>query len=504
MPASEQPVPEPSGAEATVKRKRVVTTAADREKARLKAEDSRWRAAKTPEAKAWINPTRLLKEFLASGDDVLSLKVGAATRRDLWARSDAMGLHVEMFDTRPSRDAPIENWIALGRLTARMAIAGRVRDIQRQNKRDLQEAEDNEAEADTGANDETNRPENIDPFLREHIAPVAQMLPGIQELGNPPVNARQQYPKYSSTNQQLHRDDDAVPQSDDSLPGEVLEAAKQLDELKSRSAHQLAERQQGLRADQKLQEQAHLQQLYDLDQREPAGLPPAADDDRSDERITDWVNQQAQSVQHEKDVVDPSGKWKITCPAINEQLGTSEELAMTIYIEKTQPHSDNDTDDGNDDNMEEPDTSSTDLTEAQKSRLETYQMWATFDMGLYQGIIRFMSPTFRSNGPKARRSDFDLQPDQLPSPANRTFQYKWRGRETTDSEISVEAEQATQWIKFEEDGVGLSGVFESEYLGEAAFEGAKIGRSEAARSQLGRLWSQVSPQAHEIEARQKQ
>ncbi|KAH0389205.1 hypothetical protein KCU92_g259, partial [Aureobasidium melanogenum] len=174
-----------AGANGAVKKKRVVTTAADRERLKLKAEDVRWNAAKTPEAKAWINSTRLLKEFLGNGEDVLALKVGPATRRDMWAKADAMGLHVEMFDTQARKDGPVESWIVLGRVASRMAVAGKVRDIQRQNKRQLQEAEEeaeNDGEADAGADEPKNPADLIDPSLREQRAPVAQMmLPGAQQ-----------------------------------------------------------------------------------------------------------------------------------------------------------------------------------------------------------------------------------------------------------------------------------------------------------------------------------
>ncbi|KAH0171809.1 hypothetical protein KCU67_g1999, partial [Aureobasidium melanogenum] len=113
-----------------------------------------------------------------------------------------------------------------------------------------------------------------------------------------------------------------------------------------------------------------------------------------------------------------------------------------------------------------------------------------------------MSPTTVRTTPTPRTA-FDLQPTQLPSAENRTFQYKWRGRETSDSEISVEAENAIQFIRFEDDGVKLTGVFECEYLGETGFEGQKVGKGEDIKEHLGLAWSQVSPQAHEMEAQQK-
>ncbi|KAK6000427.1 hypothetical protein QM012_003673 [Aureobasidium pullulans] len=474
-----------AGANGAPKKKRVVTTAADRERLKLRAEDVRWNAAKTPEAKAWINSTRLLKEFLGNGEDVLALKVGPATRRDMWAKADAMGLHVEMFDTQARKDGPVESWIVLGRVASRMAVAGKVRDIQRQNKRQLQEAEEeaeNDGEADAGADEPKNPADMIDPSLRDQRAPVAQMmLPGAQQADGTPEPT-------DNNNKPAQMD----------LPNEDIEAAKQLSDLKS----QTVPARPVFRKD-PLEPKAASNISGALPQETSTEQPATEDTDEND-RIASWVSQQAQSAQTEKDIVDPTGIWKISCAAIAEQLGSSSpDLTLTIHLEPTRPQSDNDTDDESPatitDDISVPDS---ELTEAQKARLGTYQLWATFNMGLYQGIIRFMSPTTVRSTPTPRTS-FDLLPTQLPSAENRTYQYKWRGRETSDSEISIEAENATQFIRFEDDGVKLTGVFECEYLGETGFEGQKVGKGEATKEHLGKAWSQVSPQAHEMEAQQK-
>ncbi|CAD0088319.1 unnamed protein product [Aureobasidium mustum] len=488
----------PAGANGAVKKKRVVTTAADRERLKLRSEDIKWNAAKTPEAKAWINSTRLLKEFLGNGEDVLALKVAPGTRRDMWAKADAMGLHVEMFDTQARKDGPTESWIVLGRVASRMAVAGKVRDIQRQNKRQLQEAEEeaeNDGEADAGADEPKNPADLIDPSLREQRAPVAQMmLPGAQQ------DVRQQLPAIDYTSKKTSNNSTKAAQTN--LPNADIEAAKQLSVLRSQDVPARPV----FRKDPR--EQETTPKMSGALPQETSTEQPVTEETTKetteDDRIASWVSQQAQSAQTEKDIVDPTGIWKISCAAIAEQLGSSSpDLTLTIHLEPTRPQSDNDTDDESpatitDDNL--PD--SAELTEAQKARLGTYQLWATFNMGLYQGIIRFMSPTTVRANPTPRTS-FDLLPTQLPSAENRTFQYKWRGRETSDSEISVEAENATQFIRFEEDGVKLTGVFECEYLGETGFEGQKIGEGEATKGHLGKAWSQVSPQAHELEAQQK-
>ncbi|KAH0289971.1 hypothetical protein M436DRAFT_41282 [Aureobasidium namibiae CBS 147.97] len=486
-----------TGATGVVKKKRVVTTAADRERLKLRAEDVRWNAAKTPEAKAWINSTRLLKEFLTSGEDVLSLKAGPATRRDLWAKADAMGLHVEMFDTRASKDVPPQGWIVLGRVAARMAVAGKVRDIQRQNKRQLQEDED-EAEAEdedgdateAGADKTKTSADLIDPSLREQRAPVAQMmLPGGQQASD----VRQQLPAIdyapkSTTNNKT---------AQTSLPNADIEAAKQLSVLKS----QAGPARPVFRKD-PLGQAAP--KPADALPQEITKEQPATDETTETDRIANWVSQQVESAQTEKDVVDPTGNWKITCEAIAEQLGEmarSDTMNLTIHLEPTRPQSDNDSDDSSPATVSVADVPESELTEAQKARLGTYQLWATFNLGLFEGVIRFMSPTTLRTTP-TQRTSFDLLPSQLPSPENRTFQYKWRGREVSDSVITVEAEEATQFIRFEEDGVKMTGVFECEYLGETGFEGQKVGKAEAAKEGLGKLWSQLSPQAHDMEAQQ--
>ncbi|KAG9564516.1 hypothetical protein KCU61_g3113, partial [Aureobasidium melanogenum] len=483
-----------AGANGAVKKKRVVTTAADRERLKLKAEDIRWNAAKTPEAKAWINSTRLLKEFLGNGEDVLALKVGPATRRDMWAKADAMGLHVEMFDTQARKDGPVESWIVLGRVASRMAVAGKVRDIQRQNKRQLQEAEEeaeNDGEADAGADEPKNPADLIDPSLREQRAPVAQMmLPGAQQA----EDVRQQLPSIDHTPNTTGSNNKPAQMA---LPNEDIEAAKQLRNLKS----QAVPARPVFRKD--THEAETTPNMSGALPHETNTEQPTTEDTTENDRIASWVSQQAQSAQTEKDIVDPTGIWKISCAAIAEQLGSSSpDLTLTIHLEPTRPQGDNDTDDESPAAISDDNVPDSELTEAQKARLGTYQLWATFNLGLYKGIIRFMSPTTVRTTPTPRTA-FDLLPTQLPSAENRTFQYKWRGRETSDSEISVEAENAIQFIRFEDDGVKLTGVFECEYLGETGFEGQKVGKGEDIKENLGKAWSQVSPQAHEMEAQQK-
>jgi hypothetical protein len=485
----------PAGAAGVVKKKRVVTTAADRERLKLRAEDVRWNAAKTPEAKAWINSTRMLKEFLTNGEDVLALKVGPATRRDLWAKADAMGLHVEMFDTRPSKDAPSEGWIVLGRVASRMAVAGKVRDIQRQNKRQLQENEDeaeNEDDADAGADEPKNPADMIDPSLREQRAPMAQMmLPGNQQASD----IRQQLPAIDYAPKAASNNKTAQT----TLPSEDIEAAKQLSDLKSQSVPARPV----FRKD-PVQAEATTSATAVLPQESAEELPTTEDAAETD-RIASWVSEQVESAQTEKDIVDPTGTWKISCKAISEQLGEmalDDGMNLTIHLEPTRPQSDNDTDDSSPTTVSDLDVPESELTEAQRARLGTYQLWATFDMGLFKGIMRFMSPTTLRTTP-TQRTSFDLLPTQLPSPENRTFQYKWRGREHYDSGIMVEAEEATQFIKFEEDGVKMTGVFECDYMGEMGFEGQKTGKGEVAKESLGKAWSKLSPQAHEIETQLK-
>ncbi|THW84903.1 hypothetical protein D6C90_02038 [Aureobasidium pullulans] len=493
----------PAGANGVVKKKRVVTTAADRERAKLKAEDARWRAAKTPDAKAWINSTRLLREsFSMNREDILALKVGPATRRDLWAKSDAMGLHVEMFDTRSRKDGPLESYIVIGQPSSRHLVNDKVREIQRQNKRAIQEAEDEaeeEDETNAGAEEPKNPAEMIDPSLREQRAPVAQMmLPGVRQAANQGNDISQQLPPIDQTPKAT-----ATETAQMDLPNEDIEAAKQLSDLKAQAVPARPVFRKETTEQEPTLPGETPQVSETLPQDEASGLLTAEEAAESD-RIASWVSQQAQSAQTEKDIVDPTGSWKITCAAIAEQLGsTTNELTLTIHLEPTRPQSDNDTDDENPSAVSEKDVPEADLTEAQKARLGTYQLWATFELGLYQGVIRFMSPTTPNTTP-TQRTAFDLLPTQLPSLTNRTFQYKWRGRETSDSEISVEAENATQWVKFEEEGVNLTGVFESEYLGETGFEGQKVGKSESAKVLLGKAWSEVSPQAHEAEAKQKE
>ncbi|KAI5250021.1 hypothetical protein E4T42_05086 [Aureobasidium subglaciale] len=485
------------GANGVVKKKRVVTTAADRERAKNKAADARYEAAKTDEARAWINPAKLLNDFFSRDrEDVMALKIGAGTRRDICARAEALGLHVQMFDTQSRRNGPLESWIVLGLLSSRHLVDDKVRDIQRQSKRELQRAEDeaeDEDEADAGAEGPKNPAEMIDPSLREQKAPVAQMmLPPLRQATTKPKDIVQDLPDQTSKT--------TTETAQMSLPSEDIEAAKQLSDLKS-SAMPARPVFRPESSQVEATRSSETPVVPDAPPQDSTAEQAVAEDTTENDRIASWVSQQAQPGQTDKDTLDLTGTWKITCAAIAEQLGSSSsDLTMKIHLEPTQPQSDNDTDD---DPATTSVTSSDQLTDTQKARLGTYQLWATFNFGLYHGLIRFMSPTTPNTSPLTR-SSFDLSPTQLPSSKNLTFQYKWRGRETSDEEISLEAEKAIQWVKFEENGVKLTGVFESEYLGETGFEGQKIGKGEGEKEDLGRMWSKVSPQAHEAEAKSKE
>ncbi|KAI5202301.1 hypothetical protein E4T39_04772 [Aureobasidium subglaciale] len=484
-----------AGPNGVVKKKRVVTTAADRERAKNKAADARYEAAKTDEARAWINPAKLLNEFFSRNrEDVLALKIGAGIRRDICARGEALGLHVQMFDTQSRKNGPLDSWIVLGLLSSRHLVDDKVRDIQRQSKRELQRAEDeaeDEDEVGADAEEPKNPAELIDPSLREQRAPMAQMmLPPLRQATAKPKDVVLNLPDQTSKATETTQMD---------LPSEDIEAAKQLSDLKS-SAMPARPVFRPETSQVEATRPSESPVVSDTLPQDITAEQSLAEDTTENDRIASWVSQQAQPGHTEKDTLDLTGTWKITCTAIAEQLGSSpSDLTMKIRLEPTQPQTDNDTDD-------DPTITSApsdQLTDTQKARLGTYQLWATFNFGLYHGLIRFLAPTTPNTSPLTR-SSFDLSPTQLPSTKNLTFQYKWRGRETSDEEISLEAEKTIQWVKFEESGVKLTGVFESEYLGETGFEGQKVGKEEGEKEELGRLWSQVSPQAHEAEVKQKE
>ncbi|KAG9706003.1 hypothetical protein KCU73_g17827, partial [Aureobasidium melanogenum] len=192
----------------------------------------------------------------------------------------------------------------------------------------------NDGEADAGADEPKNPADLIDPSLRDQRAPVAQMmLPGAQQA----EDVRQQLPSIDYTPKTTGSNNKPAQTA---LPNEDIEAAKQLRNLKS----QAVPARPVFRKDPR-EAEATSNMSGALPQETSTEQPTTQDTTESD-RIASWVSQQAQSAQTEKDIVDPTGIWKISCAAITEQLGSSSpDLTLTIHLEPTHPQSDNDTDD---------------------------------------------------------------------------------------------------------------------------------------------------------------
>ncbi|KAK0125616.1 hypothetical protein ONS96_009450 [Cadophora gregata f. sp. sojae] len=171
---------------------------------------------------------------------------------------------------------------------------------------------------------------------------------------------------------------------------------------------------------------------------------------------------------------DVRGSYHISCPVIEEQWG-GQSLTLDIYLET---HS------------------------------GRRQLCGAFDFSLIEGIMRFERPmpTPKSeikseSSQKRKREDLDedsdrqmrmyprsaqddsgdysedifyLGSDEKPTARKSTWRYRWRGSETGEGEIQVNADLAVRSITFIENGNALNGYFKCDYVNECYFEGVKV------------------------------
>lgn len=196
---------------------------------------------------------------------------------------------------------------------------------------------------------------------------------------------------------------------------------------------------------------------------------------------------------------DVTGSWAITCPEVEQGYGGGGE-SCSLQI-------------------------SSRLIDGRK------QMWAHFDFIAITGIFRFiaLSPPGPSQHAQASKTskqpanlgdndeeedegyeededdredtptpeEFFVAADDQPSPSHPTWNYRWRGEETGESEIQLYSDEKLCSITFS--GVGgtkLKGIFDSDLLGRVEFTGLKTGTS----SSIGDpdyAWSSMNGSAYE-------
>lgn len=129
------------------------------------------------------------------------------------------------------------------------------------------------------------------------------------------------------------------------------------------------------------------------------------------------------------------------------------------------------------------------------------QIWATFDFGVLEGVMRFLdakAPT----GKTYCESDLEIRGNgPPPKPSNSALNYRWRGRETGESVISLYSDRDVQRIDFTEYGTVLTGTFQGDVLDKVEFTGLKIGpvplMPSSRRPQVRNEWERYSEEEYE-------
>ena len=171
---------------------------------------------------------------------------------------------------------------------------------------------------------------------------------------------------------------------------------------------------------------------------------------------------------------DVRGSYEIRCRDIEEQWG-GHSLTLDIYLE---------------------------------IRNGKRQLYGAFDFNAIEGIMRFERPSrvpksemesekskkrkqedLDNDGdlqmdiyPRSARDDtgkyseevFHLRSDEQPTARRPTWRYRWRGHETGEGEIQVNADRAVRSTTFSEKGNALSGYFKCDYVKDCYFEGIKV------------------------------
>lgn len=163
-----------------------------------------------------------------------------------------------------------------------------------------------------------------------------------------------------------------------------------------------------------------------------------------------------------EDVWDIRGTWKIRCVALELESGLqSGSMEMQIFI-KPVPYG-------------------------------RHQIWATFDFGVITGVMRFVNP--------ALEDSFILT--SYPSQAMRRWGYRWRGEETGENEIQLDADSCLQYIGFSGPAdLRLRGLFQC-FGGVFEFYGNKVGPTKTLDGDVDLQWNRRSEAAYERASRER-
>lgn len=163
---------------------------------------------------------------------------------------------------------------------------------------------------------------------------------------------------------------------------------------------------------------------------------------------------------------DVTGDWEISCPCMEHESGSDHDDGCNFEIEMTKP-----------------------------TGKKEVQMFATFDLIVITGILRFLNPKDATKTKSKTPGQFLIPQESLPSANSREFYFRWRGEETGEGEIQLYSERWLCSLRFESSNT-LSGFFTSDLTPKRSFKGIK--REPAPRGTKrgpdGQKWAKYGPE----------
>ena len=395
----------------------------------IAARSDTW-ATKSVEKRAKTDPKKYLREAFPKGGsgrpanmDIVVLKIGADERLAIADAAETMGLESVSVDapwTLNKKPSP-DRWVVVGR--TRDAVWNQMRDIEREATRSKQT------------------------FSAEKEKPKQICKPGASTKKEAKSTPK---PAEEASSSSVNRMAKAISIPKAKLESKSPASKKAIPRMRSPLRLGPTPRPEGFRPKQTARKTA----LPANDT--PSGVKTSASEQSA---TNSW---------------DVRGSYEIRCRDIEEQWG-GHSLTMDIYLE---------------------------------IRNGKRQLYGAFDFNAIEGIMRFERPSrvpkseMESRQSKKRKQKdlnkdgespmdtyprsatdgagkysediFHLRSDEQPTARRPTWRYRWRGHETGEGEIQVNADRAVRSITFSDKGNALCGYFKCDYVKDCYFEGIKI------------------------------
>lgn len=200
------------------------------------------------------------------------------------------------------------------------------------------------------------------------------------------------------------------------------------------------------------------------------------DDEEDDEEDEDEEDEDKEDDHEDSDVLwDITGEWELKCPKMDRRFVDFVEPpshSLSIYCIKTGYGK---------------------------------QLCGRFDLGYYQGVIRFSTRKPRSGRQPCNAHEFLFGASSGPCGETPTISYRWRGREVEEDVIQLRSETQLYTMTFSRGGRrvrGTWGVGDAD-SGDVTFTGRKVASRPYRSMYLQHSWDYYSEQAYDRARRRR-